>query len=138
MSLERHIKVLLVILILISPVAANGGDCKGHIFFYIFENEDTEVSEDDAGEAEADFIYYYHKIKNLLPDKGISFSIHSELPIKAMTCFGTKEIVEEKELIYSLGFVFVSPNLERRVEGGVMTDVDIDSVIDEFFNKPNS
>ena len=136
MSLERQIKIILLLALLFSPIVAIGGECKGHIFFYVID----EVSDDsdEAGEAEADFWFYYLKVRKWLPDKGISFSLHGEFPIKAMTCFGTREIVERSELKIVLGYVFVKPNSERRVEGGVMSDVDIEHVINEFFTVPNS
>ena len=131
MSLERQIKILLLLALLFSPVLANGEECKGHIFFYVID--EVSGDSDEAEEAEAAFWFYYLKVRKWLPDKGISFSLHGEFPIKAMTCFGTKEIVEGSELKMALGQVFVKPNSERRVEGGVMTDVDIEHVIDEFF-----
>ena len=136
MSLERSIRIILVSALLFSPVVADGGECRGHIFFYVIDEilDDNE----EADEAEADFWFYYLKVRKWLPDKGISFSLHGEFPIKAMTCFGTKEIVERNELEIEFGQVFVKPNSERRVEGGVMTDVDIEHVIDEFFTEPNS
>ena len=50
-----------------------------------------------------------------------------------MTCFGKKEEVEKEETLYSLGYVLVRTDSERKVYGGVMTDVDIDNIINDFF-----
>ena len=136
MSLEKQIKIITLLTLLLSPVVAIGEECKGHIFFYVIDEVMGE--NDEAEEAEADFWFYYLKVRKWLPDKGVSFSLHGEFPIKAMTCFGTKETVEKNELKFEFGQVFVKPNSERRVEGGVMTDIDIEHVIDEFFIEPNS
>jgi len=42
-------------------------------------------------------------------------------------------MIPKDQLEYSLGYVFIKPGLKKKIVGGVMTDVDINSVINEFF-----
>lgn len=105
--------------------ALNAEECKGHIFFYVFN---------EAGdEAYADFSYYYRDSVSWLKKDGVSTSIHSKSPIKSGTCFSSEIIVPTELLKLSLGYVFMKPDEEIKVIGGVMTDVDISYVVNEYF-----
>jgi hypothetical protein len=115
---------LIAIVVLFSCVL-NAEECKGHIFFYVF---------DEAGdEAYADFSYYYQKSVSWLKKGGVSTSIHSKSPIKTDTCFSSEVIVPTELLKLSLGYVFMKPNEEIKVIGGVMTGVDLSDEVNEYF-----
>lgn len=118
---------LLFIFALVISTTVNANECIGHIFFY---NLDEGKGESDA---DSDYAFYYHKAKTWLPKESLSFSVHTDLPIKNRTCFSSEVTIPKEQLKYSLGYVFIKPNLEKKIIGGVMTDVDISSAINEFF-----
>ena len=105
----------------------SGNECIGHIFFY---NIEEGIGESDA---DSDFAFYYHRAKDSLSRKGLSFSVHTELPVKSKTCFSSGVTISKDQLKYSLGYIFIKPNLEKKIVGGVLTDADIDNEINEFF-----
>ena len=127
MSSMRYINILIITAALLFPLASAAIECRGHIFFY-------EVSTGEFEDAEDDYWYYYNKLATLLPDKGISFSIHTGYPIKAMTCFGTLESVSRDDLDVTLGYVYIRPDGLRKIDGGVSTGVDVLNSIEDFFD----
>lgn len=120
-------KNILLILALLISNTSNANECAGHVFFY---NLGEGKGEPDA---DSDYAFYYHKTISWLPNENLSCSVHTELPIKSKTCFTSEVNIPKEQLKYSLGYVFIKPNLEKKVIGGVMTDVDISSVINGFF-----
>ncbi len=120
-------KTILLALVFVFSLAEKVNECIGHIFFYNLEEGNGEPDVD------ADYAYYYHKTISWLHEEGISFSVHTELPIKETTCFSAEVSIPKEQLALSLGYVFVKPNLEKIFIGGVSTDVDISNKIDEFF-----
>lgn len=120
-------KTILLAFICVFSLAANATECIGHIFFYNLEEGKGEI------DADSDYAFYYHRAITLLPNEGVSFSAHTELPINNKTCFSSEVKIPQDKLEYSLGYVFIKPNLDRKVIGGVITDMDIQSVINEFF-----
>jgi hypothetical protein len=120
-------KTILLALICVFSLAANAAECIGHIFFYNLEEGKGEVDTD------SDYAFYYHKTISWLPNEGVSYSTHTELPINNKTCFSSEVKILQDQLEYSLGYVFIKPNLDKKVIGGVLTDMDISSVINEFF-----
>jgi hypothetical protein len=129
MRITEYLKSMLIAVLVLAPVASIASACKGHILFYNLDEDGGEADTD------ADFAFYYQRARKWLPGAGVSFSVHTELPITAATCFLREVYIEEHELAYSLGYVFVKPTLEKKVIGGVLTDVDIDRVVNEFFQK---
>lgn len=120
-------KTILLALVFVFSLAAKANECIGHIFFYNLEEGNGEPDVD------SDYAYYYHKTISWLHEEGISFSVHTELPIKETTCFSAEVSIPKEQLALSLGYVFVKPNLEKIFIGGVSTDVDISNKINEFF-----
>ena len=118
-------KIILITFIFIFTSSVNAAECIGHVFFYNLE--------EGKGEADYDFAYYYNKSREWLAGEGVHSSVHTELPIEFDTCFSNKVTVPKDQLEFSLGYVFVKPNLERKVVGGVMTDIDISTVVNDFF-----
>ena len=116
--------ILLTIMVLFS-FASYAQECKGHIVFYNLEEGDSE--------ADADFSFYYQESFPELNENGVSTSAHTEIPIRTDTCFATDVIVPKEQLKISLGYVFIKPTQEMKVIGGVMTDIDIRSVANEYF-----
>ena len=115
---------LIAIVVLFSS-ALNAEECKGHIFFYAF---------DEAGdEAYADFSYYYHESVSWLKKGGVSTSVHSKSPIISDTCFSPEVMVPTGLLKLPLGYVFMKPNEEIKVIGGVMTGVDLSDEVNDYF-----
>ena len=115
----------LIALVVLFSSTLNAEGCKGHIFFYVFD----EVGD----EAYADFSYYYHKSVSWLKKAGISTSIHRKSPVETDTCVSPEVIVPTELLKLSLGYIFMKPNKEIKVIGGVMTDVDISDKVNEYF-----
>ena len=119
-------KLLIALVMCFIPLSGYAAECNGHVFFY-------DMNE-SGGEARSDYAYYFHKVKNVLPTKGISISVHTELPIESKTCFNKHVEIAKNELKYSLGYILVKPNLEKKVLGGVYTGVDFIQEVDIFFN----
>ncbi len=119
-------KISISLLLVFMAFPSNAFECRGHIFFFNLE--------EGSGEASADFSYYYHEVIKWLPEEGISYSAHTELPLKAKTCFSEEIAVPKTLLDDSLGYVFVKPDSEKKFIGGVLTGVDISLMIEEFFD----
>ena len=120
-------KILLSLLVVLVSFPSIAVECKGHIVFFNLE--------EGLGEAEADvdFSYYYHEVVKWLPEKGLSYSVHTKLPLKAKTCFCNEMTIPSTLLVDPLGYVLVKPNSEKKYIGGVLTDVDMRLMIEEFF-----
>lgn len=114
---------------LIFSLSVNAENCVGHIFFYNLDESEGE------GETKADYEFYYHKTKKWLPNEGVSSSVHTELPIKSNTCFSNEISIDASSLENSLGYVFIKPNMQQKVVGGVLTDMDISSTINDFLKQ---
>jgi len=121
-------KILISLLVIFISFSSNAFECKGHIFFFNFEEGLGEA------DADADFSYYYHEVVKWLPEKGISYSAHTELRLKGKTCFSEEITIPNTLLDGPLGYVFVKPNSENKYIVGVLTDVDISVLIKEFFD----
>jgi hypothetical protein len=117
---------------LIFSLSVNAENCVGHIFFYNLD--------EGAGDADtkADYQFYYHKAKKWLPNEGVSSSVHKELPIKSNTCFGNEISIDASSLENSLGYVFIKPNMQQKIVGGVLTDIDISSTITDFLKQAHN
>ena len=122
-----YIKILISLLVVLTSFSSNALECKGHIFFFNLEEGLGEV------DADADFSYYYHEVVKWLPEKGMSYSAHTELPFTAKTCFSKEITIPMTSLDDSLGYIFVKPNSEKKYIGGVLTDVDLSIIIKDFF-----
>ena len=109
------------------PVAINASECIGHIFFYNLEEGRGEA------DADSDFAYYFHKVTPLLTKEGVSYSAHTELPLSNKTCFSPNVVIPKEDIEISLGYIFVKPNFDKKVIGGVLTGMDISDVVNEFF-----
>ncbi len=120
-------KTILLALVLLFSLAAKADKCIRHLFIYTLAEG---IGQPDV---DSDYAYYYHKTISWLDEEGISFSVHTELPIKATTCFSADVNIPKERLAHSLGYVFVKPNMEKIFIGGVSTDVDISNKINEFF-----
>lgn len=117
---------LFIFFTLIFSLSTNAANCVGHIFFYNFD--------ESAGEADTnvDFAFYYDKAKKWLPSEGVSTSIHTDLPITSKTCFGKEISIDPSSLKDSLGYVFMKPNMQHKVVAGVLTDIEICSMVSDF------
>jgi len=104
-------------------------DCNGHVIFF-------DLNE-DGGEASGDYAYYYNNVKNDIPAKGLSMSVHTEYPIETTTCFNKTIKIEKNELKSDLGYVLIKTNLERKILLGVYTGVDFLQEVDRFFELGN-
>ncbi len=123
---------IFVFFILIFSISVNARNCIGHIFFY---NLDEGIGEADAA---SDYAFYYHIAKKWLPKEGVSTSVHTELPVTSNTCFGQSISIEASTLDHSLGYVFVQPNLQQKVIGGVLTDMDISNIVNDFLKSTHN
>lgn len=101
-------------------------ECKGHVFFYNLEEQESET--------EADFAYFYNEAAPWFKERGISTSTHDSAPLKSNTCFENNVSIPKEMLRLTLGYVLLKPNKEDRVYGGVMTDMDLIIEANEFFN----
>lgn len=94
---------------------------------------DEEMKKDPgANESLADFQFYAAKLRPQLADKGIGFEevYASSFDIQS----GAKTIkVRPKEI--EVGYYFVAPGKEPRVQYGVMTDIDVLEVAGEYFHQ---
>lgn len=117
---------------MIFSFSVSAENCVGHIFFY---NLDEYAVDADT---KADFEFYYHQIKKRLPGEGVSSSFHAKLPIKSNTCFGNEISIDATSLESSLGYVFVKPNMQQKVVGGVLTDIDISSTVNKFLKQAHN
>jgi len=118
---------LFIFFTLIFSLSTNAANCVGHIFFYNFDESEGEA------DTNADFAFYYHEAKKWLPSEGVSTSVHTDLPIKSKTCFGKEISVDPSGLKNSLGYVLIKPNMQHKVVGGVLTDIEICSMVNDFF-----
>lgn len=91
---------------------------------------DEEMKKDpDTNESLADFQFYAAKLRPQLADKGIGFDEVYATSFDIQS--GTKTIrVRLKEI--EVGYYFVAPGKEPRVQYGVMTDVDVLEVAAEY------
>ncbi len=121
-----------IFLTLIFSLSVSAENCVGHIFFY---NLDENAVQD---ETKADYEFYYHKNKKRLPREGVSSSFHTKLPIKNNTCFGNEISIDVTSLDSSLGYVFVKPNMQQKVVGGVLTDIDLCNIVNEFLKQAHN
>lgn len=123
---------LFIFFTLIFSLSTNAANCVGHIFFYNFD--------ESAGEADtnADFAFYYHKANKWLPNEGVSTSVHTDLPIKSKTCFSKEISIDPSSLKDSLGYVFMKPNMQHKVVAGVLTDIEICSMVNDFLKPAHS
>ena len=122
-------KSIALFILLLFSVPAISSECKGHIFFYDF------VPSWGESDSQEDYWFYYAKIKDELSKKGISFSTHHKKPLNAPTCFAKNIEIESSLLTTNLGYVFATPKGKTKVVGGVLTGVDMYSMIDDLFNK---
>jgi hypothetical protein len=120
-------KIFISLLVVFISFSSNALECKGHIFFVNLAEGLGDVDTD------TDFSYYYHEVEKWLPAEGISYSAHTELPLRSTTCFSKEITIPKKLLNYQLGYVFVKPNSEKKYIEGVLTDMDISVMIKEFF-----
>jgi hypothetical protein len=120
-------KILLLLLAILGSFSSNADECKGHIVFF---NLQEGLGESDT---DTDFSYYYHEVAKWLPEKGLSYSAHTKLPLKAKTCFSNEVTIPSTLLNDPLGYVLVRPNSEKKYIGGVLTDSDMRAIIIEFF-----
>ena len=120
-------KLFLLLLMVLASCSSNAVECRGHIVFFNLE--------EGSGKADAavDFSYYYHEVVKWLPDKGLSYSAHTELPLIAKTCFSNETIIPNQLIDGPLGYVLIKPNSEKKHVGGVLTDADMKAMIEEFF-----
>ena len=118
-------KFILFAFVIMFATPSYAEECKGHIFFYNLEKNEVETG--------SDFSYFYYEIVPFLKERGVSTSLHTDLPIKSKTCFVGNVGVKDK-LEMSLGYVLMKPNRDVKIFGGVMTDVDLNNVASEFFN----
>ena len=126
MYLRSMLKIILITLAIGFTSGLHAEECKGHVFFYILEEHQTEV--------EADFEYFYKQMIPWFKERGISTSSHTSAPLQSNTCFEDNVSVPSKKLKSSLGYVLLKTDNEIRVLGGVMTDMDLVIEANEFFN----
>ena len=119
-------KFILFAIVIMFGTPSYAEECKGHIFFYNLEKNDAET--------DSDFSYFYNQIAPILKERGVSTSLHTDLPIKSKTCFAGDVEVPKNKLEMSLGYMLMKPNRDIKVFGGVMTDVDLNDAAREFFN----
>jgi hypothetical protein len=117
-------KSALIIIFFMLSSLAKAQDCKGHIFYIDLNEAGPEVS--------SDLDFYYGKMKSYLNEQGVSSSIHNTLPKEAQTCFTDKFRI--KGFTSDVGYLIVSPEGQTKEYSGVMTDVDLMLVVDEFLN----
>lgn len=102
------------------------------VAFFAPLSQAESKNDSDANEALADFQFYALKAENTLKDKGVDFrevyarSFHVQRGGKSATFRPGKTV----------GYYLVSPDKEPRVEYGVMTDVDLLQVAEDYFGLP--
>ncbi len=123
-------KTFWLVITLLSPSITIANDCIGHVFFYNFETEtgDTEIN--------ADFDYYLGSMKSVLREKGITYSEHvKQGPLTAVTCF-TEDMTLSNNLLESrVGIVLIKPNMKMKFLSGVMTGVDFQMAVEDFYEE---
>ena len=119
--------VFLIFASLTATVCAN--DCIGHIFVV-----DLLPSEGEP-DAHSDLAFYYHKVEDSLTLMGISHSVHVELPITSKTCFSESINFSEFKSSISFGYVFMKPDQSYKVIDSVLTDIDMENMIRNYFER---
>ncbi|MGB0063818.1 MAG: hypothetical protein WBP85_05175 [Terracidiphilus sp.] len=100
-------------------------------FYPHFSQKDLDTGEGDA-EAMDDFSYYADQVEGRLKKAGIEFLSEEAKSFKVRD--GARVLSFSGGKI-SIGYYFIAPGKEPRVEYGVMTDEDILGVAAQYFGK---
>jgi hypothetical protein len=90
-------------------------------------------NDSDANEALADFQFYAIKAQDILEAKGIDFQ---EVYARSFLVQRGGKSTTFRSGKITVGYYLVSPDKEPRVEYGVMTDVDLLQVANDYFGLP--
>jgi len=97
-------------------------------FFAVTQSELSKDS--DTNEALDDFQFYATKVKQPLEKAGVDFR---EVYVHAFRVRLGKTVTTFRPVKVDVGYYFVAPGKKPRIEYGVMTDVDLLQVANEYF-----
>ena len=92
------------------------------------------LSEEDENEVLSDFQLYARQVRDPLKQRGIEFQ---ELYVGKFTIVNGKAVTAFNPTRTQVGYYLIAPGRKPRVEYGVMTDVDLLQIADEYFGRPS-
>ena len=102
------------------------------VAFFALVTSDEPNADADANEALADFKLYAMKVRKPLNDAGIDFK---EVYSKSFQVQREKGITTFRPGKLDVGYYFVAPGKEPRIEYGVRTDADLLQIAKDYFNQ---
>jgi hypothetical protein len=91
---------------------------------------DPALNEEDANEVLGDFQLYAQQAQALLRQRGIEFHV---VDGGEFTVVVGKTVTAFKPAKIKVGYYLIAPGRKPRVEYGVMTDIDLVQVADDYF-----